>query len=382
MTQHVPAAPVEDIEQRIYTVRGQRVMLDADLARIYGVETKVLNQAVKRHADRFPEDFVFQLADNDMEHLRRQIGASSLRSQSVTSRDHGGRRHLPYAFTEHGAIMTAMVLRSPQAVKMSVYVVRAFLQMRERLAANAAIVRRLTPPIPRSSIGATRATLQTLHRFPPIASRLPYGTWRQSPKVLKEGVPMSHAPAGIPTERIEHAILLIRGQKVMLDRELAVLYGVQTKQLNKAVKRNLNRFPDDFMFQLTREEAHACWGSRFQFGTLKRGRNIKYLPYAFTEQGVAMLSSVLRGSRAAQVNVAIMRAFVRLRQTLALHKDLARKLAELERKIEGHDTGIRSLFEAIRQLMAPPAPPPRPPIGFHAKERSGAYGAARLAARR
>ena len=134
------------------------------------------------------------------------------------------------------------------------------------------------------------------------------------------------------------------------------------------------------MFQLTSEEAA---GLIFQSGRSNAGRGGRRKPVsAFTEQGVAMLSSVLRSPRAAQVNVAIMRAFVRLRQTLALHKDLAHKLAELERKIEGHDTGIRSLFEAIRQLMAPPAPPPRPPIGFHAKERSGAYGAARLAARR
>jgi len=170
---------------------------------------------------------------------------------------------------------------------------------------------------------------------------------------------------------IENAILFIRAQKVLLDRDLAALYGVDTKNLNKAVRRNLDRFPADFMFQLTKEEAE---GSRFQTGTLKRGYNIKYLPYAFTEQGVAMLSSVLRSKQAIQVNVAIMRAFVRLRETLSLHKELARKLRELEEKIEGHDTVIQSLFEAIRQLMSPDeAEKTKPEIGFHVKEDAVPY---------
>jgi phage regulator Rha-like protein len=123
------------------------------------------------------------------------------------------------------------------------------------------------------------------------------------------------------------------------------------------------------MFQLTVDEADAL---RFQFGTLKRGQHFKYLPYAFTQEGVAMLSSVLNSQRAIQVNVAIMRAFVRLREVLSLHKDLAHKLAELERKIENHDESIRSLFEAIRQLMTPPEPPRRE-IGFHIKEDSVRY---------
>jgi hypothetical protein len=139
----------------------------------------------------------------------------------------------------------------------------------------------------------------------------------------------------------------------MLDRDLAVLYGVETKNLNKAVRRNLERFPADFMFQLTLEEVRGCAASRFQFGTLKRGQNVKYLPYVFTQEGVAMLSGVLRSPRAVQVNIVIMRVFVRLREALALHKDLVVKLAELERRIEGHDTSIRTLFDAIRELAAP-----------------------------
>lgn len=173
----------------------------------------------------------------------------------------------------------------------------------------------------------------------------------------------------ISTKGIEHAILLIRGQKVMLDRDLARLYGVQTKNLNKAVSRNLDRFPSDFMFQLTAEEHESL---RFQSGTLKRGQHSKYRPFVFTQEGVAMLSGVLRSPRAVQVNVAIMRTFVRLRETLSLHKELAHKLADLERKIENHDETIRSLFDAIRQLMSPEETPHRE-IGFHIKEDGVPY---------
>jgi hypothetical protein len=160
----------------------------------------------------------------------------------------------------------------------------------------------------------------------------------------------------IPAERIEKAILLIRGHKVMLDSDLAALYSVSTKRLNEQVRRNLARFPDDFMFQLTADEWEAL---RSQFATLKtgRGQHRKYLPYAFTEQGVAMLSSVLNSERAIEVNIAIMRAFVRLRQILATHKELARKLDELEKKLGEHDQKFQLVFEAIRQLMLPPPEP-------------------------
>ncbi|MDD2711101.1 MAG: ORF6N domain-containing protein [Verrucomicrobiae bacterium] len=167
----------------------------------------------------------------------------------------------------------------------------------------------------------------------------------------------------IPAGRIEQSIYLIRGHRVMLDRDLAALYGVETGNLNKAVKRNPDRFPTDFMFQLTREEAESL---RFQFGSLKRGQHFKYLPCVFTEQGVAMLSSVLNSRRAVQVNIAIMRVFVRSREMISNNKELAAKLADLERKIEGHGKDIQNLFSAIRQLMTPPEPPRRQ-IGFHVR---------------
>jgi len=172
----------------------------------------------------------------------------------------------------------------------------------------------------------------------------------------------------IPQEVIENKIYLMRGHKVMMSRDLAVLYGVTTKRLNEQVKRNIKRFPDDFMLQLTIEEAlmfqSGTSSSRSQFATLKQGHNIKYLPYAFTEQGVAMLSSVLNSERAIQANIAIMRAFVKLRQILSTHKELVHKLEELERKIEKHDVDIQSIFGAIRQLMAPSPEKPRRMIGF------------------
>ena len=152
---------------------------------------------------------------------------------------------------------------------------------------------------------------------------------------------------------IEALILVLRGQKVMLDTDLAALYQVETKALNQAARRNIERLPEDFMFQLTADEAARL---RSQSVTLKtgRGRHRKYLPYAFTEQGVAMLSSVLHSKRAIRVNVEIMRTFVRLRQMLGANADLARKLAALEKK---YDAQFKVVFDAIRELMTPPNPP-------------------------
>ena len=173
--------------------------------------------------------------------------------------------------------------------------------------------------------------------------------------------------AVIPVEQIESIILFMRGHKVILDYDLAQLYDVTTGNLNKCVKRNLDRFPNDFMFQLTPEEYKSL---RFQFGILKKGQHSKYLPYAFSEQGVAMLSSVLRSKRAVQVNIEIMRAFVRLRQMLTAHKDLERKLVALEKK---YDEQFRVVFEAIRQLMSPPEQSKKK-IGFEVKERRAVYG--------
>ena len=152
----------------------------------------------------------------------------------------------------------------------------------------------------------------------------------------------------IPIERAERTIRVIRDRRVLLDSDLAALYGVPVKRLNEQTARNRGRFPEDFMFQLSPEEAA---GLRSQTATLKRGQHRKYRPYAFTEQGVAMLSSVLRSPRAVQVNIEIMRAFVRLRAMLETHADLAAKLEALEAR---YDAQFRAIFEAIRELMVPP----------------------------
>ncbi len=172
---------------------------------------------------------------------------------------------------------------------------------------------------------------------------------------------------------IEKYIFLIRGHRVMLSTYLAELYGVKPKVLIQAVKRNKERFPLDFMFQLTLEETKnlrsqivTLENSRSQNVILKHGQYSKYALYAFTEQGVAMLSGVLKSKRAVQANIAIMRAFVKLREILSINKELAQKLGELEHKIEGHDKEIQAIFEAIRKLMIIPEKPKRQ-IGFHAK---------------
>jgi hypothetical protein len=174
----------------------------------------------------------------------------------------------------------------------------------------------------------------------------------------------------VPAGRIAAAIHIIRGQKVMLDFDLAALYGVATRVLNQAVGRNATRFPGDFMFRLTLEEIGHL---RSQSVTLKRGEHRKYLPYAFTEQGVAMLSSVLRSERAVQVNIAIMRAFVQLRSALESNRELARKFSELEERVGKHDEDIAAIIEAIRQLIAPEIKQRRE-IGFHARESPPRYG--------
>jgi len=171
----------------------------------------------------------------------------------------------------------------------------------------------------------------------------------------------------VPIERIASKIYLIRDVKVMLDRDLAELYGVETKVLKQAVRRNVDRFPADFMFELTKEENQSL---RSQFVTLKRGQHSKYLPFAFTEQGVAMLSSVLKSKRAIHVNIQIMRAFTQLRQMLSTHEDLKRKIESMEKK---YDQQFQVVFEAIKQLLSE-EDKPKKKIGFTVKEKQKAYG--------
>lgn len=177
----------------------------------------------------------------------------------------------------------------------------------------------------------------------------------------------------VSSDVINEKIVILRGHKVMISPHLAELYGVAVKALVQAVKRNKDRFPDDFCFQLTWTEMKilnphlagtAAKSSRSQNVTLKQGKNVKYLPYAFTEQGVAMLSSVLKSKRAVRVNIAIMRAFVQLREALSTHKELAFQFRELERNVGKHDADIQIIFRAIQRLIAEPEKP-KGRIGFH-----------------
>ncbi|MCP9470620.1 MAG: ORF6N domain-containing protein [Nitrospira sp.] len=163
-------------------------------------------------------------------------------------------------------------------------------------------------------------------------------------------------------EQIERRILMIRGNKVVLDADLAALYGVPTKRLNEQVKRNAERFPDDFMFQLTKEEAESL---RSQFATSKRGRGgRRSLPYAFTEHGAIMAANVLNSKRAIHMSVYVVRAFVRMRQALITRTDMEKRLAEIEKTLIGHDAALRDLYEKIRPLLLPSPVLPRRRIGF------------------
>jgi len=167
----------------------------------------------------------------------------------------------------------------------------------------------------------------------------------------------------VSQEVVEKKIFMIRGKKVMMDRDLAKLYEVEVKYLNRQVRRNIERFPDEFMFQLTMEEKNELVTNWHRFSNMKHS---SVLPHAFTEHGVAMLASVLNSDKAIKISICIIKAFVKLRELVLHHKELIYKLNELERKIEKHDEDICAIFEAIRQLMAPPPEPPKRRIGFKA----------------
>jgi len=183
---------------------------------------------------------------------------------------------------------------------------------------------------------------------------------------------MSESTIAVAVDAVSRRIITLRGQRVIVDAELAALYGVETKRLNEQVRRNLGRFPADFMFTLDQEEWEAL---RSQFATLKtgRGQHRKYLPYAFTEHGAIMAATVLNSPRAVEVSIYVVRAFVQLRELLAGHKELAKRLnqleARMERKLMTQDQAIAGILDAIRQLMAPPPVPKKRPIGFVTDEK-------------
>ena len=178
----------------------------------------------------------------------------------------------------------------------------------------------------------------------------------------------------LPADTISEKILTIRGKKVILASDLAEVYGVATKALNQAVKRNAAKFPPDFMFQITAEEAQSLRRSRSQFVTLKRGQNIKYLPHAFTEHGAIMAATVLNSPEAIRMSVFVVRAFVKMREALISRSELERRLLRIENVLLAHDESIRELYDQIRPLLLPAPDPPRKKIGFEAKEAAAPYG--------
>jgi hypothetical protein len=166
-----------------------------------------------------------------------------------------------------------------------------------------------------------------------------------------------------------HCILTLRGQRIILDSDLATLYGVTTKRLNEQVRRNAAKFPGDFMFQLTRDEAAEAKRSRSQYATLKRGQNLKYLPHAFTEFGAIQAANVLNSAAAIRMSVAVVRTFVEIRQMLVYPQALAEKLTELDAKVGTHDEQLAAIIEAIRELTRPAEPEHTRRIGFHPDNR-------------
>ncbi|MGB8368320.1 MAG: ORF6N domain-containing protein [Limisphaerales bacterium] len=188
-------------------------------------------------------------------------------------------------------------------------------------------------------------------------------------KHIKNQIVMANESAMYAVERIESLILTIRGQRVMLDSDLAKIYGVTTKQLNQQFRRNRERFPSDFAFELTNQELTQM---RSQIVTASK-RNIRHVPVAFTEHGALMLASVLNSPVAVEASVRVVRAFILMREQMVAHKELAGKLADLEQRVGGHDAAIQDLFEAIRQLVKPPLPENRREIGFHVRETAPPY---------
>jgi hypothetical protein len=172
---------------------------------------------------------------------------------------------------------------------------------------------------------------------------------------------------------LDSLILTIRGQKVLLDADLAAIYGVPTKALNQAVKRNEDRFPADFVFQLSAEEAKRVFLSRSQTVTLKRGHNIKYLPYALTEHGALMAANVLNSPEAVKMSVHVVRAFIKQRELLAGQAEILKKLAQMDAKLLKHDDALRMIWRELQPLIAPPPDPPRHEIGFHVREEAPAF---------
>ena len=361
---------LQTIQNKIYEIRGQRVMLDRDLAELYGVETKALNKAVKRNSERFPERFMFQLTKE--ESLRFQIGTLNERSGKQARGQH--LKYLPHVFTEQGVSMLSAVLRSPTAIQVSIRIMDAFVAMRNYIMTtstitaelseirakltlleradedNAEAVNDLSEDM-RKELDNIYEAIAALSVKVPQARRPPHRI--QTPRRGRIIIHSRHKPMKELTT-IQSKIHEIRGQQVMLDFDLAALYQVETKVLKQAVRRNIERFPEDFIFEISNEEYNSLKISlRSQIVTLEidgRGKYPKYPPFAFTEMGVAMLSSVLRSGSAIQVNIAIMRAFVAMRNYLTQASQHSAELAEMRSRLQLIEHEVRENLKAMNDM--------------------------------
>ena len=324
---------LELIKNSILDIRGKRVILDYELAKLYGIETKRLKESVRRNIRRFPEDFMFELSHEEWINLRSQFATSSW----------GWKRFAPFAFTEQGVAMLSSVLNSDTAIEINISIMRAFVLMRQWALEYHDLQEKLTDLEKRFGQKFTdieqvlNYLIQKDQKQVQQGGRKRIGFWKK----YKNGIIME-------LELIKNSILEIRGKRVILDYELAKLYEVETKALKQAVRRNIDRFPEDFMFQLTKEEWKLL---RSQSVTLEIGKGYhpKYLPFAFTEQGVAMLSAVLNSQRAVQTSVLIMRAFVLMRQWALEYQDLQEKLSELEQRFGQKFTDIEQVLNYLIQ---------------------------------
>ena len=319
-----------DLRSKIYTIRGMRVMLDFDLAEIYGYSVKAFNQQVKNNIEKFDEDFRFQLNGYETQNLRSKFLTANFSTMSRTN---------PYAFTEQGIYMLMTVLRGDLAIKQSKILIRLFKTMKDFIIERENLIG--SDEVARLAIQTSQNTKdiaeikEYIHGFSPIEIQNDF---------LSLNGKIVEADKDQPQLDIESKILVIRGQNVMIDRDLAELYGVETKVLNQAVKRNIERFPPDFLFVLNNIEKEELVTICDRFIPLKHSSSN---PYAFTEHGIAMLSSVLRSQNAVEVNIQIMRAFIALRRFLQNNSKIFTEIDYLKRHAIESDKKIDELFDKM-----------------------------------
>ena len=311
-----------DLRSKICIIRGKQVMLDFDLAEIYGYSVKAFNQQVKNNIEKFDDDFRFQLNADEVMELSRSKFLTSMQVKGVK----GGRSYFPYAFTEQGIYMLMTVLRGDLAIKQSKILIRLFKAMKDCIIERENLI---------GYDDVAKLAIQTSQNTKDIAEIKEYIRGFSQVEIPKNLFSLNGKTVEADKNNlkidISDKILLIRGQYVMIDRDLAELYGVETKRLNEQVRRNIERFPSNFMFQLNENEFEFL---RSQIATSKtetRGGR-QYLPYVFTEQGVAMLSAVLKSDTAVQTSILIMEAFVALRRFAQTNSQIFQRLDFMEKR--------------------------------------------------